>query len=50
MTTTQFNPDGPDIPDPALGLPGPAEPLPDDDHLRQESTRVNDEESEDEEP
>jgi hypothetical protein len=47
MTATQFNPDGPNIPDTSLGLPGPAEPLPDDDHLRTEPTLVNDESPDD---
>jgi len=47
MTDTKLKPDGPDLPDPALGLPGAAEPLPDDDHLTSEPTRVNDETQED---
>lgn len=42
MAETKLNPDGPDIADPALGLPGPAEPLPKRDHLQQEPTLVND--------
>lgn len=48
MTAAQLNPEGPNIPDPSLGQPGPAEPLPDDDHLQKEPTLVNDEDPEDE--
>ena len=42
MTEMQFNPDGPDMPDSALGMPGPAEPLPAEDHRKKEPTLVND--------
>jgi hypothetical protein len=46
MTEMQFNPDGPDLSDPDLGLPGPAEPLPAGDHQLEEPTLVNDDDPE----
>ena len=33
--------------DPTLGLPGPAEPLPDDDDDRDETPQINDEDDDD---
>lgn len=46
---TELNPDGPDIADLTLGVPGPPEPLPEDDNLREEATAVNDDDPEDNE-
>lgn len=38
----ELNPDGPDLADPTLGVPGPSEELPEDDAERDEPTAVND--------
>lgn len=38
----QLNPDGPDLGDPTLGVPGPPEELPADDAEQDEPTSVND--------
>ena len=42
MTSSEFEDDGPSICDVGLGLPGPAEPLPDDDATQVVEENVND--------
>ncbi len=44
---TARNPQPGEVGDPTLGFPGPATPLPEDDHLQDERTEINDEEEDD---